>query len=353
MNAASNGGLDAGSSDTVTVVIPARNEEASIASCLDSVLAQTHRDLQVLVVDGASTDGTADVVRVYASRDDRVSLVPNRAVIIPRALNLAAALATGRWFVRVDAHATIPPDYVARAVDHLRTGQWGGVGGRKDGVGRTPAGRAVAAAMASRFGVGGSVYHWGTRRKRVDHVPFGAYPTALVRELGGWDERLNVNEDVEFDLRVRRAGYELLFDPSLIVSWECRQSIRALARQYGRYGRGKALAVRLQPATLSPRHLAAPALSALIAVAGMSVRRAPMRAAVAVAPYVAALAVVSARTAVDLDPAARRRVPAAFVAMHLAWGVGFWRGFFDRVPELPSGSPLTPLTDLCSAGQAD
>ena len=71
----------------------------------------------------------------------------------------------------------------------------GGVGGRKDGVGSTPAGRAIAAVMGSKFGVGNSKYHHSTEVEEVDHVPFGAYPVDVIRDLGGWDEDLVANED--------------------------------------------------------------------------------------------------------------------------------------------------------------
>src|SRR5207249_2496031 len=126
----------------------------------------------------------------------------NPAGSIPRSLNVALQAARGAWLVRIDAHATVPPDYVSRAVAHLRRDGVGGVGGRKDGEGVTPAGKAVAAAMASKFGVGDSAYHWATSVREVDHIPFGAYPTQLARRLGGWDERLTVNQDFEFDYRV-------------------------------------------------------------------------------------------------------------------------------------------------------
>ena len=56
----------------VTVVIPALNEERSICACLDSVLGQTHRDLEVMVVDGGSTDRTRQLVEEYAATDPRV-----------------------------------------------------------------------------------------------------------------------------------------------------------------------------------------------------------------------------------------------------------------------------------------
>ncbi len=310
----------------VTVVVPARNEEQSIAACVASIQAQTHRDLQIIVVDGDSDDGTAAVVKAIADTDPRVELVVNPDRVIPVSLNMAVAVARGRWLVRVDAHATVPPDYVARAVTHLATGRYGGVGGRKDGVGRTPAGRAVAAAMASRFGVGGSTYHHGTSVRTVEHVPFGAYPLDVIRELGGWDERLRVNQDFEFDYRVRASGRELLFDPELRIDWESRQSIGALYSQYRRYGHGKVRVARLHPGSVRPRHLMAPALVAELAVAVVVAARRPGRAALLVAPYLAALAVASGRTARGLDAEARPWVAPAFAAMHVGWGLGFWKG---------------------------
>ena len=247
-------------SGLVTVVVPARNEEANLGPCLSSILEQDWPNLQVLVVDGASTDGTAAIIESFARRDPRVELLVNPDRTIPRSLNLALRAARGSWLVRVDAHACVPPDYVRRLMRHLESGAWGGVGGRKDGQGVTPAGRAIAAAMASPFGVGNSTYHHGRCVRTVDHIPFGAYPTALARELGGWDERLLANEDFEFDYRVRRHGRQLLFDPELKIGWQCRQSVPDLFRQYRRYGRGKADVARLHPASLQPRHVVAPGL---------------------------------------------------------------------------------------------
>jgi succinoglycan biosynthesis protein ExoA len=312
--------------DLVTVVIPARDEESWIGRCLDAVLAQTYRNLQVIVVDGASTDATPAIVKERARRDPRVELLHNDRGIVPVSMNLALAAARGPWLVRVDAHATVPPDYVALAVRHLRSGRWGGVGGRKDGVGVTPAGKAVAAAMASPFGVGNSTYHYGTQPQTVEHVPFGAYPTALARELGGWDERLAVNQDFEFDYRIRQAGHDLLFDPALVIEWHCRQSVRDLFRQYRRYGRGKTAVARLHPASLRPRHLAAPALVVLGMVAALVGVRRPLVGAALLTPYGAALGMASTRTAAAVPPGSRRYLPGAFAAMHVGWGLGFWEG---------------------------
>jgi glycosyltransferase involved in cell wall biosynthesis len=315
----------------VTVVIPARDEEAAIGPCLDAILASDLTELQVIVVDGASKDRTTEVVAGYARSDPRVELLHNPVGIIPVSLNLALAVARGQWFVRVDAHATVPPDYVRIAVGHLRTGQWGAVGGRKDGVGRTKAGRAIAVAMASPFGVGGSTYHHGVTPEEVEHVPFGAYPTALARRLGGWHERLRVNQDFEFDHRVGRAGHRILFDPALVIGWECRQSIEDLYLQYRRYGRGKVVVMALHPGSVKARHLAAPALVAWLALAAAAsaVKRGPLVLAGAAAPYLLVLTAATASTWPRAPRGSRRWLAPAFAAMHLGWGWGFWRGAVD------------------------
>lgn len=327
-----------GTSELVTVVIPARNEEGAIAEAVRSVQQQTYENLQIIVVDGGSEDRTVDIVEGLAASDPRIEVLSNPERIIPRSLNLALAAARGKWLVRVDAHAMVPVDYVARIVGHFASGRWGGVGGRKDGVGTGPAGQAIAAAMGSRFGVGNSSYHYATDLETAEHIPFGAYPVALARELGGWDERLRVNQDFEFDYRVRLAGYELLLDPDLVISWESRQSIRALYSQYLRYGRGKAKVVGLHPASMRARHLTAPVLVGSLAVALLVARRRPSLAALLVAPYAAGVAVASVQTAARVPPRSRVYLPPAFVAMHIGWGLGFWRGLPDLVAMLRSGS---------------
>ena len=315
------------SPELVTLVIPARNEEGFLGACLDSVLAQDYRNLQIVVVDGASTDGTVDVVRSRMAVDDRIELLTNPLSTIPRSLNQALAAARGTWLVRVDAHSTVPPDYVSAAVERLREGCWGGVGGRKDGVGRTSAGRAIAVAMGSRFGVGNSTYHYGTTPQEVDHLPFGAYPVELVRRHGGWDEELVANEDFEFDYRLLQAGEKLLFEPRMVINWHCRQSLPDLYRQYRRYGQGKVDVVVRHPRSLSARHLVPPALVAYSALGAVVALRHPGRSALMMAPYAVAITAATAQTASRLE--SRRdlaSLPGAFVAMHVGWGIGFWAG---------------------------
>lgn len=312
---------------TVSVIVPARNEEAWIGRCLESILAQTYGDFEVLVGDGESTDSTRAIVRGYAERDPRVRLLDNPGHTTSASLNVCLRAAAGRYLVRVDAHSEIPEDYVAVAVERLENGPWGGVGGRKDGVGDAPAGRAIAAALGSPFGVGNSVYHYGTEPQRVDHVPFGVYRVDVLRSLGGWDETVTSNEDFELDYRLRSAGHELLFDPAMRIRWMSKQTLGDFFTQYRRYGKGKSEVARLHPQSVALRHLAAPALVAALAGAAVLRRRRPRLAAALTVPYAAALTAASVATARRVEGAAAKAlVPAAFATMHVAWGIGFWEG---------------------------
>lgn len=311
--------------ELVTVVVPARNEERFLGATLSSLSRQDYRNLQILVVDGASTDGTADVVSRHMAEDPRIEVVHNERRTIPAALNLGLSRARGRWLVRMDAHSTVDPGYVSAAVTRLREGTWGGVGGRKDGTGTTPAGRAIAAALHSRFGVGGSVYHHGVTEQQVDHIAFGAYPTELVRALNGWDERLVANEDFEFDHRLRRSGAPLLFDPRLRIQWQSKQTLRELYLQYRRYGRGKVDVVRLHPSSLRARHLMPPLLVPYLLVAAAVGLRDRRLAGAMLLPYVVGVTSASLAEGPSVgDARASTLVPAALVTMHVGWGIGVW-----------------------------
>ncbi len=329
------------SDEPITIIVPARNEEGFIGGCLDSVLSQDMPILQVIVVDGASSDRTADIVAQYAQHDQRIELLHNPIGTIPRSLNIALEAATGRFLVRVDAHSTIPQGYVKKAIEHLMSGRWGGVGGRKDAVGRTTAGKAIAVALGSPFGVGGSVYHHGTSTREVDHVPFGAYPTDLVRRLGGWNERVLANEDYEFDYRLRQLGYRLLFDPELRIDWLCRQSISDLFRQYRRYGRGKASVVRLHPSSARFRHTLPPALVLALLGATLLAPKRPVVLGAISASYSAVLLAGVATGARNMEPAALPYLPAALAVMHVGYGIGFWGGMWSLAMESITKSRLS------------
>lgn len=337
----------------VSVLMPVRNESASIVAAVNSVLEQTYPNLEVLVVDGRSDDDTAHKVSDMAARDSRIRLLDNPARGISAALNVGLAGARGEYVARVDAHATVNPEYVAIGVAHLVDDAGvAAVGGRRIGVARTPQGNAIALALSSPFGVGNSINHYGTETQHTDHASFGVYRAGVARDVGGWDEALVVNEDVDFDYRILAAGHRILYDPDMVISWHVRESVRDLGRQYRRYGRGKGSMVRKNgPGAVRPRHLAAPALIGLLGGAGvLAVAGHPKAAMLAVSPYLVAVGAATALTwrqagqAGTAEGASLGTLPMAFAAMHTSWGLGFLEGLAGRTPAAASQRDPSPAS---------
>lgn len=334
------------STPLVSVVMPVRNEEKYVAAAIASVLTQSCQDTEVIIADGRSGDATCEVVGRIAERERRVRLVDNPTGTIPAALNIGLRAARGRYVARVDAHAQISGDYLARGVQELEDDPGvAAVGGRRVGVAETATGRAVASALSSPFGVGNSVNHYGTERQDTDHASFGIYRTEVLRAVAGWDEQLMVNEDVDIDHRILALGHRIRYDPEMLILWQVRETVRQLARQYRRYGRGKAaMVLKNGPDAVRARHLAAPALvlglgtSAVLGLTGH-----PRAAAGMAAPYLAGIGAATVHTlrrrtetAGDLNALA---LPGAFAAMHLGWGLGFIEGFALRLEPAQSSAP--------------
>ena len=102
----------------VTVLIPVRNRERYVGAAIESALAQTLRDLEVLVVDDASSDGTRDVVRSFA--DPRVRLVENETHLgIPGTRNRGVDLARGEYLAFLDSDDQALPERLERQVRFL------------------------------------------------------------------------------------------------------------------------------------------------------------------------------------------------------------------------------------------
>ena len=183
--------------------------------------------------------------------------------------------------------------------------------------------------------MGNSINHYADVAQDTDHATCGVYRRSAVEQVGGWDENLLVNEDVDFDYRILQHGHRIWFDPTMTVSWQVREELPAFARQYRRYGRGKAgMVLKNGRAAVRARHLAAPLLVSwlgLAAVVGASGRR---RLAVAMAaPYPVAVTCAAALTrhrARRADRPALLPLVTAFGTMHLAWGLGFLEGILLR-----------------------
>ena len=230
----------------VSVVIPARDEAQHLAACLTAVAAQDHphdRLEVIVVVDGATRDGTAELGREALEHADfaRTLVMVNAEGGIPGNLNVGMSRARGDVLCRVDARSRIPPDYVRRCAELLAgRPDVAVVGGAQVAVvpldGARGAG--IARALNNRWGMGWSRYRRDAPSGPSDTVYLGAFRADQLRDAGGWDSEMATNEDFELNRRLRRRGI-VWYEAGLPVGYVPRASLRELYRQYRRFGRWK------------------------------------------------------------------------------------------------------------------
>lgn len=322
----------------VTVVLPALDEARHLERCVRSLLADPWpRDqLEILVVDGGSTDGTVEIAERLAKEFPFLRVLHNPKRLQAAAFNLALAAADPRAdiIVRCDVHAEYPPGFLSRAVAALERS-----GAGLAGYGDAPKAegcfqRAVAFVQNTRLGVGGALYRLGGISKYVDHAKHGAFRRRVVEAVGGYDERFSHNEDSELSLRLWQAGHKVWLDADLTVGYYPRATPQALARQYWLYGRGRAMTVLKHRILPQPRQVAPVALlfAELLALAAAPLLPAAMLLFVA---YAAALCCIGLWGALQKRSLCVLAAPVALAIMHHAWGAGFLARLIEGGPPEP------------------
>jgi hypothetical protein len=344
----------------VSFVMPVLNEIRYLERAVRTVLEQdVPGPMELILALGPSSDGTTELAHRLATEDERIVLVDNPEADIPTGLNLAIARSVLPTVVRVDAHSELAPGYTVRALETLARVRAANVGGVMRADGRAPFQRAVARAYNSPFGLGGGAYHGGTREGEAESAYLGVMRRAVLDEVGGFDESLRRGEDWELNLRIRRAGYRVWFDPALAVTYWPRESWLRLARQFRATGAWRGELVRRYGRRNSLRFFAPPALvlavaaSVVVGVLQLAGVLSGMPGLAASVIYLPVLAYVVLIAGVAIGPGGGRGwrdklwTLAVLPTMHLSWGAGFLVGVLsgahDTVDTSRLGTRNTPL----------
>lgn len=317
----------------VSIVIPCLNEEESIVACLASIVSQDYplARMEILIADGGSTDGTLDAIAGFIAlhSDASIRVIENPDRIQAAGCNRAISVSKGEVIVRMDAHAYYQTDYVTSCVTALAATGAALVGGAQRPAWRTPFQHAMAATLESPLAVGGAAYRSKTREGFVDTVWLGAFRRSALERVGLFDPRAATNEDAELNQRIAHAGGKIFLSRDIVAHYFPRNSIRALARQYFRYGIGRARTTLKHRQLQSWRPLAPMGLVLLLSSLGIA-------AAVFASAEPAFLLVVGAYLLLTLFESIRigsrfglalvPDVMAILPTIHLAWGAGFLTG---------------------------
>jgi glycosyltransferase involved in cell wall biosynthesis len=316
------------------------NESGFIGPCIEGFQAQTYpADLiEIIVVDGGSTDGCVEEVQRLGADDPRIRLVANPRRLAAAAANIGIEEAAGEVLCFLSAHGVPEPRYIEDSVDALVDTAAVGVGGRYLHVGLDRRSRAIGLAMASPFGMA-SPHRNATHRCEVDTISHPTFLRQALVEVGGYDETLERNEDYETNYRLRKAGGRLVFTPEISSVYRPRPDLRQLAKQFHAYGEGKAMVLRRHPDSVRVRHLVPPFAIAAVSVAPLALLHPIGRRAVAGAAlsYAALLTAAVRRSRPGEHDADRWTFLAALPVMHAAWGTGVLRGFSRVLRRRPTG----------------
>jgi succinoglycan biosynthesis protein ExoA len=340
---------------SVVVIMPVRNEAAHITATLQQVL-DLRRDgiaLEILVVDGESTDDTAEIVASIADRYPEVSLKRNPFRLSSAARNIGVNSSRGEFIVIIDGHCQIPSDsYLLDLVDAFRATGAECLGRPQplEVTGATPLQRAIASARASRLGHHPDSFIYTAERRQVPAQSVAvAYRRTVFDRIGMFDEAFDACEDGELNYRIDAAGMLCILDPRLTVKYQPRNSWSGLFRQLSRYGRGRVRLARKHPKTFSWGSFL-PALFWIGVMIGPVIctfapRLWPLYGGI-IAVYLAAIIMETTRLAWSLgDRGLLLRLPAVFVMIHLGAAAGV-------IGELasPSSSRMSHTKPVDSGG---
>jgi GT2 family glycosyltransferase len=312
----------------VSVVIAMRNEEDHIGHCLQSLIDQDYpgEQVEILIVDGMSTDNSRSIVSGFAGRYANIRLLDNEKKITPAAFNLGIRNARGSIVAIIGAHCSLAPDYISNCVHYLNTREADCVGGPIESIGEGFWGQAISLAMSSPFGVGDAHFRYSHQERYVDTLAFGAYRRDVFDRIGLFDEKLVRNQDYDLNYRLRKAGGKILLTPAIKSRYYTRSSLKKLCSQYLRYGFWKVQMLRKHPRSVRVRQLVPPLFALILLLSGA------LAAISNLAAWVFALMVasyLSLSLAFSLFIAARRGwryfpvLPVIFACLHLSWGLGF------------------------------
>jgi len=336
---------------SLSVVIPVLNEVNFIDRTLASILGQdfTKENIEILIIDGGSTDGTLEIIDRYVEEFDFVHHIHNANGSVPYALNLGIKEACGSIFMRMDCHSIYPKNYITTLVTHLQDLDADNVGAVVNSVPPDDSctSEAISIALSSKYGVGNSTFRTGSDSiQKVDTVPFGCYKLDALKKLGGFDVSLTRNQDDELNARLIRDGGVIYLIPNIEISYFTRNSLAKVANMFYQYGLFKPLVNKKVGQLSSYRQLAPPifVFSLVIALIGNFFH--PSFSLLFFSIIFSYFVFLSSAVLSSNIPSLRNRTRALLViifpTVHFSYGFGYWVGLLNILIKRHEIEGVTP-----------
>jgi succinoglycan biosynthesis protein ExoA len=329
-------GNTVGDHPLISVILAVRNEERHIEKVLNSILHQKTSgwELEVIVVDGNSSDDTQAIVRRIANADLRVRLAVNKDQKTPHAFNLGIEKSRGDYVCILGAHTTYAQDYIAICLDELRIHNAAGCSGRlivRPGAEGLQA-RLIAWTLANPFGTS-----TGSMRTRgagfADTIPYPVFLKTTLLAVGGYNTQLHRNQDNDLSQRIRARGYRLYMTDRTFCEYYVSSDFAALASYAFTAGFWNILSSKINRSSMSIRHFVPAVFVAVLLVSllmlafSMNVA-APARLWLLAPTLLLGVSYGAASIGMACHVALRERsvepllMPFTFLLLHVSYGLG-------------------------------
>jgi len=229
----------------VSIIIPTKNNADILEKCLESIrnLDYPKDEIEVIVVDGHSTDGTVEIARKYGCR-----VVYEEAGTIGGARNVGVEHSSGDYIVFTDADCVVDREWLKSLVREFEDERVASVGGPNI----TPEDDAEFAkcvgVVLKLLSIPGARYAFSSDRVlEIYHNPTcnSAYRRSVFQKVGGFNPKLVACDDEELDYRIRKKGYRILFTPHARVYHYRRPTWKRFAKMAWNYGVGRGQVIKL------------------------------------------------------------------------------------------------------------
>ncbi|MCL5031099.1 MAG: glycosyltransferase family 2 protein [Bacteroidetes bacterium] len=321
------------SNPLISVIVPCRNESAYIEKTIQSLFGQKNvpGEIEILVVDGESTDGTRDLLNKISLKDKRLKVISNQKKITPVAMNLGIKEAQGEFIAIMGAHSEYDENYLSECLKLFNIdSSIMCTGGPIFSEGKTSFGKAAAIAMSHPIGVGNAKHRFPNYEGYAEGAGFPVFKKEVLEKIGLYDEDLVRNQDDELNFRLTKSGYKVYISPKAKSKYYVRDNPQKLFNQYFNYGFWRIATLKKHGVAVSFRQLV-PALFYLSIILTIGIAPfIPLTPLITILTipiiYLSIVAIFTSKIMIEKGIKIGLMFPLAIMILHFSYAFGFLKG---------------------------
>ena len=321
------------SNKTITIMIVARNEELNLSYLLNDIMNQTysHNLIDIILVDSMSEDNTRKIMENYQTISDFniLLILENSEKILAAGWNLAIQNSKTDLVVRIDAHASIPKDFIEKNIKVIEKGERASGGSRPNILAPKDENRwqkLLLEAEASIFGSSIAPYRNSKESKYVKSIFHGVYERSIFSEIGLLNTKLGRTEDNDIHYRMRKAGVKLSYNPEIISFQYVRSSLRKMIKQKYSNGYWIGLTMAVQPKCFSFYHFIPLFFLLSLIFSGLVFTCFPWLLVIILGLYISLLSVITLKITITNKRIIYLMLPFIIFLLHISYGMGTLHG---------------------------